>query len=101
MIRDATKAGKLEKKLEVRLGGYMARSRTLSQQILDAYEELEAAKVEYESFLNLQMTEKVAIPRRIQSLQDEVYKLAEREHGLQQKYKLLSEEKSQLIESLS
>ncbi|CAO3627158.1 unnamed protein product [Cunninghamella echinulata] len=101
MIRDATKAGKLEKKLEVRLGGYMTRSKTLSQQILDAYEELEAAKVEYESFLNLQMTEKVAIPRRIQSLEDEVHKLAERERDLQEKYKRLSEEKSQIMESLS
>ncbi|CAO3600636.1 unnamed protein product [Absidia cylindrospora] len=100
MIRDATKAGKLEKKLEVRLGGYMARSTTLSQQIIEAFEELEAAKVEHNSFLNLQMAEKVAIPRRIQALEDEVQKLSQRERDLQQKYKILNEEKSHYLEGL-
>ncbi|KAI8096219.1 pre-mRNA splicing factor component-domain-containing protein [Halteromyces radiatus] len=100
MIRDATKAGKLEKKLEVRLGGYMARSNTLSQQIIEAFEALEAAKIEHSSFLNLQMAEKVAIPRRIQGLEEEVQRLAQREKDLQQKYKLLSEEKSHYLEGL-
>ncbi|SAL95726.1 hypothetical protein [Absidia glauca] len=100
MIRDATKAGKLEKKLEVRLGGYMARSDTLSQQIIDAFEELEAAKVEHSSFLTLQMTEKAAIPRRIQSLEDEVHRLSQMERDLQQKYKTLSEEKAYYMEGL-
>jgi pre-mRNA-splicing factor CDC5/CEF1 len=100
MIRDATKAGKLEKKLEVRLGGYIARSDTLSQQIIDAFEELEAAKVEHSSFLTLQMTEKAAIPRRIQSLEDEVHRLSQMERDLQQKYKTLSEEKAYYMEGL-
>lgn len=93
MIKDATKAGKLEERLEVRLGGYMKRSDALSQQIVDAYDEYEATLIEYQSFVNLQIAEKAAIPRRIEALEDEVRKLANREHDLQQKYKDLSEEK--------
>ncbi|KAI7866992.1 pre-mRNA splicing factor component-domain-containing protein [Spinellus fusiger] len=98
MIRDATHAGKLEKKLDVRLGGYMTRSSTLSQQILDAFDEYESAKIEYHSFVNLQNAEKAAIPRRIESLEDEVHKLAQRERQLQQKYKELNQERSLYID---
>lgn len=96
MIKDATRAGKLENKLDVRLGGYMARSKTLSQQIIESYEEFEAAQIEYQSFVNLQIAEKSAIPRRIEALEDEIYKLASRERDLQQKYKDLSDEKMAL-----
>ncbi|KAI8368901.1 pre-mRNA splicing factor component-domain-containing protein [Choanephora cucurbitarum] len=97
MIRDATRAGKLENKLDVRLGGYMNRSKVLSQQIIQAFEEFEAANIEYQSFVSLQIAEKAAIPRRIEALEDEVYKLASRERDLQQKYKELTEEKMALL----
>ncbi|KAI9023520.1 pre-mRNA splicing factor component-domain-containing protein [Phycomyces nitens] len=100
MIRDATRAGKLEKKLDLRLGGYMALSASLSQQILDAFDEFESAKIEHQSFLNLQLAEKVAIPRRIGALEDEVHKLAQRERDLQQKYKELSDEKSMYLSGI-
>ncbi|KAG0167372.1 Pre-mRNA-splicing factor cef1 [Apophysomyces sp. BC1034] len=100
MIRDATRAGKLEKKLEVRLGGYMARSKTLTQQIMNAFDEFEAAKIEYESFANLEIAEKAAIPSRIGALEEEVNGLARRERELQQKYKELSEEKSCYISGI-
>ncbi|KAG1397935.1 hypothetical protein G6F60_008691 [Rhizopus arrhizus] len=96
MIRDATRAGKLENKLEVRLGGYMNRSKLLSKQILEAYEEYEAAQIEYNSFLNLQVAEKAALPRRIESLEYEISKLASRERDLQQRYKDLNDEKMAL-----
>jgi pre-mRNA-splicing factor CDC5/CEF1 len=96
MIKDATKAGKLENKLDVRLGGYMNRSKALSQQIIEAYEEFEAAQIEYQSFINLQIAEKAAIPRRIEALEEEVFKLASRERDLQQKYRDLSDEKAAL-----
>ncbi|CEP07383.1 hypothetical protein [Parasitella parasitica] len=97
MIRDATKAGKLENKLDIRLGGYLTRSKTLSQQIIESHEELEAAQIEYQSFVNLQIAEKSAIPRRIESLEEEIRKLASRERDLQQKYKELSDEKMTLV----
>ncbi|KAI7898940.1 pre-mRNA splicing factor component-domain-containing protein [Cokeromyces recurvatus] len=97
MIRDATRAGKLETKLDVRLGGYMQRSKLLSEQILEAYEAYEAAQIEYQSFINLQMAERVALPRRLEALQEEVYKLSSRERELQQRYKDLSDEKMALL----
>ncbi|KAI9472091.1 MAG: pre-mRNA splicing factor component-domain-containing protein [Benjaminiella poitrasii] len=100
MIRDATRAGKLENKLDVRLGGYMQRSKTLSAQILEAYEAYEAAQIEYESFVNLQMAERVAIPRRLEALQEEVYKLSSQEQDLQERYKQLSDEKMALLSSV-
>lgn len=93
MIRDATRAGKLENKLEVRLGGYMNRSKVLSKQIGEAFEEYEAAQIEYNSFLNLQAAEKSALPRRIEALEYEISQLASRERNLQQKYKDLEDEK--------
>ncbi|KAI8384695.1 pre-mRNA splicing factor component-domain-containing protein [Radiomyces spectabilis] len=97
MIRDATRAGKLEKKMDVRLGGYMARSQALSKQISDAFDEFEAAKIEYETYLNLQIAEKAAIPRRVGALEEEVNKLARRERELQQKYKDLNDEKNDYL----
>jgi pre-mRNA-splicing factor CDC5/CEF1 len=96
MIKDATRAGKLENKLDVRLAGYMSRSKALSQQIVDTFDEFEAAQVEYQSFVSLQIAEKSAIPRRIEALEDEVDKLARRERDLQEKYKDLSHEKMAL-----
>lgn len=101
MIRDATRAGKLESKLDVRLGGYMNRSKTLSQQISDAFEEFEAAQIEYQSFVKLQISEKAAIPRRIEALEYEVDKLARRERELQDKYKELNDEKMALCTALN
>ncbi|CAO3607013.1 unnamed protein product [Mucor hiemalis] len=101
MIRDATRAGKLESKLDVRLGGYMNRSKTLSQQISDAFEEFEASQIEYQSFVNLQLAEKSAIPRRIEALEYEVDKLARRERELQDKYKDLNDEKMALCTALN
>ncbi|RCH89604.1 Pre-mRNA-splicing factor cef1 [Rhizopus azygosporus] len=97
MIRDATRAGKLENKLEVRLGGYMNRSKMLSKQIVEAFEEYEAAQLEYNSFLNLQNAERAVIPRRIEALEYEVNKLVNREKELQERYKNLSDEKMELL----
>jgi pre-mRNA-splicing factor CDC5/CEF1 len=96
MIRDSHRAGKLEEKLDVRLGGYMNRSRTLTQQIVDAFEELESTQIEYQSFVSLQIAENSAIPRRIDSLEEEILKLARRERDLQDKYRDLSNEKMEL-----
>lgn len=97
MIRDATQAGKLEKKLEVRLGGYMNRSDKLTQQIIEAADELEAVRIEYNSFVTLQMSEKAAIPARVDQAQSEVDRLVERERSMQQKYKELSDLKSHYL----
>jgi pre-mRNA-splicing factor CDC5/CEF1 len=63
---------------------------------MDAFEELESAQVEYQSFVSLQIAEKSAIPRRIDSLEEEILKLSRRERDLQDKYRDLSNEKMEL-----
>lgn len=97
--RDEAQADKLEKKLNVRLGGYMARSEALMKQIAEAYEEYESSQIEYESFVNLQIAEKAAIPGRVDALQLEVDRLARRENELQRKYKELTDVKETLLAS--
>jgi len=100
MTQDATRAAKMEKKLNVVLGGYQARSQVLKKQILEAFDELESANTEYQSFSNLRISESEAIPRRTEALQKEVQYLTSRERTLQHKYKALTEQKNEIIESI-
>lgn len=100
MTQDATRAAKMEKKLNVVLGGYQARSQVLKKQILEAFDELESANTEYQSFASLQISESEAIPRRMEALQREVQFLSSKERTLQDKYKFLSEQKNEIIESI-
>src|ERR1700709_538352 len=98
MTQDAIRAAKIEKKLNIVLGGYQARSQVLKKQILETFEELESANTEYQSFVNLQISETEAIPRRAEALQREVNFLASKERTLQVKYKVLSAQKNEIIE---
>ncbi|KAG2222817.1 hypothetical protein INT45_011627 [Circinella minor] len=100
MIRQAAEAGKLEKKLDVRLGGYMNRSNTLMNQINDAYDELETVMDEYVNYTNLQAMESAAVRIRVDNAEIEVNRLESRNNSLQQKYKDLSNEKQDLIASI-
>lgn len=86
MSREANKAAKSEKKLNVTLGGYQARSGALSKRISDAFAELQKMKEEYESFSKLRTNEMVMGPIRLASLKEEVEKLEERERRLQERY---------------
>lgn len=100
MILDAARADKIEKKLNITLGGYQARSQTLQKQIVNAFEELEQSEIELESFRNLQIAEKDAIPRRIEALQREVDQLTTRERELQYRYKSIDDEKRRIMDDL-
>ncbi|CAG8506804.1 4942_t:CDS:10 [Acaulospora colombiana] len=101
MVKDATRAAKLEKKLNITLGGYLSRSRALSKKILETFEDVEQAKIELESFRSLNSSEKVAIPKRIESLQGEFDHLVRREHELQQRYSTLSTEKHEVEQRIN
>ncbi|CAG8481830.1 13442_t:CDS:10 [Dentiscutata erythropus] len=101
MIKEATKAAKLEKKLNIILGGYAARSQTLSKNISETFDEIEQAKIELDSFQSLSISEEEAIPKRIQSLQNEVDYLIKRESELQQRYSSLSTERQDILESIN
>ncbi|RGB32232.1 pre-mRNA splicing factor component-domain-containing protein [Rhizophagus diaphanus] len=101
MVKDTTKAAKLEKKLNITLAGYLTRSRTLSKKITEIFEEIDQAKIELNSFQSLNISEKNAIPRRIEAIQNEVDYLSKRESELQQRYSQLSIEKQDLQERIN
>ncbi|KAI1790695.1 pre-mRNA splicing factor component-domain-containing protein [Ganoderma leucocontextum] len=97
MSREANKAAKSEKKLNVILGGYQARSGALSKRISDAFAELQKTKEEYESFSKLRTNETVMGPIRLASLREEVEKLEERERRLQERYAELDGERRDAV----
>jgi len=92
MAREASKISKAENKLNVTLGGYQVRSRTLTQKMTDLFGELQRGHVDNESFSRLRINENAAGPARVESLKEEVDKLARRERMLQDRYaELVSE----------
>ncbi|KAG6813103.1 hypothetical protein H0H92_013957 [Tricholoma furcatifolium] len=93
MAKDASKAAKMEKKLGVQLGGYVARSQALSKRVIDAFVELNTTQVEYNSFLRLRINEAAVGPRRLEALKEEVEKLTKREKLLQERYAELDGER--------
>jgi pre-mRNA-splicing factor CDC5/CEF1 len=95
MTKDANKASKAEKKLTVTLGGYQARSTALSKRIMDAFDELQKTKVDYESFFQLQLNEAAIGPRRVSALREELDKLERREKRLQERYSDLDAERKE------
>ena len=95
MSKEANKASKSEKKLNVTLGGYQARSKALAKRITDAFGDLQRTKVDLESFSRLRTNEYVAGPRRVSALKEEVEKLTRREKILQERYSELDAEKKE------
>ncbi|KAK6178685.1 hypothetical protein SNE40_011211 [Patella caerulea] len=86
MTRDAKNAAKLEKKLKILLGGYQSRGQGLIKQITDTYEQIEQTFVEFKTFENLRQHEIGAIPKRLESLTEDVERQMERESELQKRY---------------
>ena len=86
MAKEAQKAAKLEKKLNVTLGGYQARSKGLAKRVVDGFDELQRGRIEYESFAHLLANEAAAGPVRVAALKEEVEKLESRERMLQGRY---------------
>lgn len=96
MSRESTKAAKVEKKLGVVLGGYMARAKTLGGKLSEGYEELARTRIELESFARLATNEEGAMVRRTEGLRDEVDKLERREREGQSRFRELMEVKEGL-----
>jgi pre-mRNA-splicing factor CDC5/CEF1 len=97
MMKEASKASKLEKKLEVTLGGYQVRSKALTNRITDAFQELQKTKVDLESFSRLRVNELAAGPRRVLGLTEEVESLERRENVLQRRYAELDSERKESV----
>ncbi|TPX34470.1 hypothetical protein SmJEL517_g02901 [Synchytrium microbalum] len=98
MSRDATAAGKLEKKLSVMLGGYQSRAANLHKTLTSKFEELMDARAELNAFSKLRQLELDAAESRMDKLKQEVVGLERQETDGQERYKQLLEEREALIE---
>ncbi|KAJ5042372.1 uncharacterized protein L3040_004921 [Drepanopeziza brunnea f. sp. 'multigermtubi'] len=92
IVAAAEKGNKLQKKLNLHLGGYAKRATMLRQKIHEASEALEKATQSLDSFRTLQISEEAAISRRLESLRSEVGFVARREREAQDLYRLRKEE---------
>lgn len=89
---DAEKGNKVEKKLALHYGGYQKRARTLRQKIVEASGALQDERITLDSLRTLQIAEEAALPRRLESLQDEVAFVKKREKESQERYRMKMEE---------
>ncbi|XP_069680560.1 cell division cycle 5-like protein [Periplaneta americana] len=96
MTREAKRAAKMEKKLKILTGGYQSRAQALIKQLHDLYEQIEQAQLELSTFRFLQRQEMAAIPRRLESLTEDVTRQTEREKTLQAKFAELQQTVEQL-----
>ena len=92
ITEDAEKGNRLEKRLALLNGGYQQRNKTLRQKIAEAYPALENEKITLDSIQTLQIAEEAALPRRLESLQEEVAFVKKREREAQELYRLRREE---------
>ena len=92
ITEDAEKGNKLEKRLALINGGYQQRNKSLRQKIAEAYPALENEKITLDSIQTLQIAEEAALPRRLESLQEEVAFVKRREREAQELYRLRREE---------
>jgi pre-mRNA-splicing factor CDC5/CEF1 len=101
MSREARKAAKLEKKLKIILGGYQTRSQALVKLLHDQFEQLEQTYVEMKTFETLRQHEIGAMPKRLESLTDDVRRQTDREKELQRNFATLQQQKEDLLEQLN
>ncbi|XP_023948065.2 cell division cycle 5-like protein [Bicyclus anynana] len=92
MAKEAKKCSKMEKKLRVLTGGYQSRTASLIKQFQELQDQIEQANLELSTFKFLAEQEKAAIPRRIESLTDDVNRQTDREKQLQKRYAELQAE---------
>jgi pre-mRNA-splicing factor CDC5/CEF1 len=92
MAREAKRCGKMEKKLKILTGGYQARAQALIKELQDTFEQIEQNHLALSTFKFLANQENLAIPKRLESLTEDVMRQMERERSLQQRYGQLQEE---------
>ena len=86
MKKEAKRAVKIEEKLKILTRGYQARAQGLSKQMHDLNEQIEQAQLELSTFTFLKDCETKAIPRRLQSIGEDVERQTEREKKLQETF---------------
>ncbi|KAL1876571.1 Pre-mRNA-splicing factor cef1 [Diaporthe australafricana] len=96
MIASAEKGSKLEKKLNLHLGGYKQRADTLRKKIGETATDLEKATNALHAFEIMAASEEVAVKNRLAALRDEVGFVSRREREAQEVYRRNQEELSAL-----
>ncbi|KAJ3110202.1 Pre-mRNA-splicing factor cef1 [Phlyctochytrium bullatum] len=95
MKREHAAAQKLEKKLNLTFGGYIARSNNLRREFVEKVREVEENKIKIGTFQLLQSEERLAALERIEKLRGEVAFLERREKEAQERYRDLLVERDQ------
>lgn len=98
MIASAEKGAKLEKKLNLHLGGYKQRAEMLRKKIGDSAAELEKATNALGAFQILASSEEVAVRNRLAALREEVSFISKREREAQELYRRNKGELNALME---
>lgn len=101
MAKEAKRCGKIEKKLKILTGGYQARAQALIKQLQDTYEQIEQNFLAMSTFKFLAEQENIAIPKRLESLKEDVRRQMEREKELQAKYANLKEQIDDLKKNIN
>lgn len=96
MAKEAKRCGKIEKKLKILTAGYQARAQALVKQFQDTNEQIEQNSLALSTFKFLAAQEDLAIPKRLESLTEDVMRQTEREKSLQNRYAQLTEELEEL-----
>lgn len=78
---------KLEKKLNLHLGGYQNRAKTLRQKIAEKTKELDLARNALQGFETLSISEGIAMKDRLEALREEVSLISRREREAQEQYR--------------
>lgn len=92
LLATAEADNKLEKKLALHLGGYIARQKNLKNKTLEVYKQIEEERAKLDSFRNLQINEDGAILRRLESLREDVSLVSRREREEQEAYRAIQDE---------
>jgi pre-mRNA-splicing factor CDC5/CEF1 len=82
----------LEKKLNLHLGGYQQRAKTLRSKMGEAAEAFEKAKFALGGFRTLAISEEITIRSRLEALREEVNYISRREREAQEAYRRTKEE---------
>ncbi|KAF2084483.1 hypothetical protein K490DRAFT_68792 [Saccharata proteae CBS 121410] len=98
IMSTAQRGNKMEKKLALHLGGYQQRAKTLRQKVVEAANAIEKSRADLDAFRTLQISEQAAIPKRLDSLRNEVAFISRREREAQELYRKRQEELEELSE---
>ena len=100
MAKDQKKATKIEKKLEVTLGGYRKRAKAAAAEMEQQHDAIAEKKLQLNCFERLAQGEALARPQRLGELEGHVTAQAEREKVLQARYAELLRVRQTLREQL-